>query len=101
MATPMCPRSDDSMKVAGDESQHLTEMTDGVLKRFQINGNDLLMIEMVLLVVNPSLFLPRSEVGCRRLRLKIQVYLRCSINLVRCFCTRLYIGIYMYVFTVA
>ncbi len=32
VAPPMCPGSDDGMKVTGDESRHLTEMADGVFE---------------------------------------------------------------------
>ena len=47
MATPMCPGSDDSMKVTGDESQHRTELSERLLKRFQISRDGRSMTEVV------------------------------------------------------
>ena len=42
----MCPGSDDIMKVSGDESQHLSELTEGFFKRFEMNVDEMLMSEM-------------------------------------------------------
>ena len=33
----MCPRSDDMMKVTGDESQHFSELIEGIWKGFWMN----------------------------------------------------------------